>query len=421
MLETTKIRHTLRNLLRPWGPCPYHLPPRNRSPCTPPDRQANLSLTPSLDLLLFGQAPTLPLLWNCHRPYAPPGADKNTTHVAKFAPSLGPVPLPPTPPEPKPLHPPPSPCPASLTPHPPSHPQANFPDPFPWNQGPWSTPPSTRPAPVGFPPTPQGILQKKTFFFFLYVLETTKIRHMLRNLLRPWGPCPYHLPPCNRSPCTPPDRQANPSLTPSLNLLPLLWNCHRPYAPPNPLLQPRPLVYPAGTPPPPPHVSTTYPPGTEALAPPPEPLPRLAFSWKKGAWSTPASTRPAPVGGYPPATPQGILQKQPFFFFLYALETTKIRHTLRNLLRPWGPCLYHLPPRNRSPCTPPEPLPRLPDPPSTKPGYPPSLALPLPPTPEPKPLDPPAPSPCPAKRLLLSSGGPDTTPLRKDCEKAKTP
>ena len=28
--------------------------------------------------------------------------DKNTTHVAKFAPSLGPVPLPPTPPEPKP-------------------------------------------------------------------------------------------------------------------------------------------------------------------------------------------------------------------------------------------------------------------------------------------------------------------------------
>ena len=35
-----------------------------------------------------------------------------------------------------------------------------------WNQGPWSTPPSTRPAPVGTPPTRQGILQKKTFFFF---------------------------------------------------------------------------------------------------------------------------------------------------------------------------------------------------------------------------------------------------------------
>ena len=41
------------------------------------------------------------------------------------------------------------------------------------------------------------------------------------------------------------------------------------------------------------------------------------------------------------------------------------------------------------------------------------------PPPEPKPLAPP--SPCPAKRLLLSSGAPDTAPLRKDCEKAKTP
>ena len=36
---------------------------------------------------------------------------KNTTQVAKFAPSLGPVPLPPTPPAPKPLDPPPSPSP----------------------------------------------------------------------------------------------------------------------------------------------------------------------------------------------------------------------------------------------------------------------------------------------------------------------
>ena len=90
--------------------------------------------------------------------------DKNTTHVAKFAPSLGPVPLPRTPPEPKPLHPPPSPCPASLTPASDAvrtHPAFPRHDPFPWNQGPWSTPPSTRPAPVGPPPTPQGILQKK--------------------------------------------------------------------------------------------------------------------------------------------------------------------------------------------------------------------------------------------------------------------
>ena len=59
-----KTRHTLRNLLRPWGPCAYHLPPRNRSPCSPPPTaKPTLSLTPSLDLLLFGtanQAPTLP-------------------------------------------------------------------------------------------------------------------------------------------------------------------------------------------------------------------------------------------------------------------------------------------------------------------------------------------------------------------------
>ena len=99
---------------------------------------------PFPDLPLFGtanQAPTLPLLWNCISPYAPPNPllqprplvyspvhqassgrsppphptghpsknaiflvfvrvrnDKNTTHVAKFAPSLGPVRLPPTPP-----------------------------------------------------------------------------------------------------------------------------------------------------------------------------------------------------------------------------------------------------------------------------------------------------------------------------------
>ena len=49
------------------------------------------------------------------------------------------------------------------------------------------------------PPTPQGILQKKSF-----LVETSKIRRKLRNLLRPWGPCPYHLPPRNQSPWTPP-------------------------------------------------------------------------------------------------------------------------------------------------------------------------------------------------------------------------
>ena len=133
--------------------------------------------------------------------------NKNTTHVVKFAPSLGPVPLPPTPPEPKPMHPPPSPCPASLTPRPPSQLCG------------WV--PSTRPAPVGSPPTPQGILQIKPFFFFLYALETTKIRHTLRNLLRPWGPCPYHLPPRNRSPCTPPEPL--PRLPDPPSTKPALW------------------------------------------------------------------------------------------------------------------------------------------------------------------------------------------------------
>ena len=222
-----------------------------------------------------------------------------------------------TPPEPKPLHPPPSPCPASLTPRPPSQlfslclPSQPF---FPWNQGPWSTPPSTRPAPVGTPPHPTGHPSKKVIFFFLYAL---------RNLLRPWGPCPYHLPPRNRSPCTPPPSPCPASLTPR---------------PPSQLF---------------------------SLCLPSQPFPD-PFPWNQGPWSTPPSTRPAPVGT--PPTPQGILQIKPFFFFLYALETTKIRHTLRNLLRPWGPCPYHLPPRNRSPCTPPEPLPRLSDPPSTKPG-----------------------------------------------------
>ena len=91
------------------------------------------------------------------------------TKVAKFAPSLGPVPLPPTPPEPKPLDP--------------------------------------SPRPLVPSPTPQGILQKTRFFFFLYALETSKIRRKLRNLLRPWGPCPYHLPPRHRSSWRPPEPQ----------------------------------------------------------------------------------------------------------------------------------------------------------------------------------------------------------------------
>ena len=73
--------------------------------------------------------------------------------VAKFAPSLGPVPLPPTPPEPQPLD-----------------------------------PPSRALVP---PPSPHRLSFKKSFFFFL---------HFAPSL----GPCPYHLPPRNQSPWTPP-------------------------------------------------------------------------------------------------------------------------------------------------------------------------------------------------------------------------
>ena len=89
------------------GPVP--LPPTCPEPKPlhpPPDRQANPSLTPSLDLLLFGTANQAP---NCHRPYAPPNPLLQP-RPSKFAPSLGPVSLPLTPPEPKPLHPPPVRC-----------------------------------------------------------------------------------------------------------------------------------------------------------------------------------------------------------------------------------------------------------------------------------------------------------------------
>ena len=87
----------LANLLRPWGPCLYHLPPRNRSPCTPPPSPCPASPDPPS---------TKPALINPPHPTGHPSKkaifllfvrvrnNKNTTHVAKFAPSLGPVPLP---------------------------------------------------------------------------------------------------------------------------------------------------------------------------------------------------------------------------------------------------------------------------------------------------------------------------------------
>ena len=128
------------------------------------------------------------------------------------------MPLPPTPPEPKPLD-----------------------------------PPSRALVP---PPTPQGILQKKSFFFFLY--KTSKIRRKLRNLLRPWGP--YHLPPRHRSPWTPPPP------SPSLKLP------SSPYAPPT-------------------------------------------LSCNQGPWFTALSTRPAPVGNPPP--PHRASFKKHHFFLLF--------------------------------------------------------------------------------------------------------
>ena len=223
--------------------------------------------------------------------------------------------------------------------------------------------PSLGPAPVGNPPTPQGILQKTSFFILLYALETSKIRRKLRNLLRPWGPCPYHLPPRNHSP----------------NLL-------RPWGPCPYHLPPR-------------HRSPWTPPRAPGKG-----LGASSFPlWNCHPAPTPLVYRPvhqASSGGYHP-----ILQKTSLFFFLYALETSKIRRKLRNLLRPWARAPTTYTPGTKapgppfpSPCTPPHPT-----------GYPskkiifffctrtqvakfaPSLEpVPLPPTPPaPKPLDPP--------------------------------
>ena len=76
---------------------------------------------------------------------------------------------------------------------------------------------------------------------------------------------------------------------------------------------------------------TTYPPGTKALGPHPEPHPQ------------PRLLGPVPL---PPTPPEP-----------HPLDPPRNRK-LRNLLRPWGPCPYHLPPRHRSPWSPPEPQPR---------------------------------------------------------------
>ena len=534
-VETSKIRRKLRNLLRPWGPCPYHLPPRHRSPWTPPEPPPSLELPSSP--YACNQGPWFTALSTRPAPVGnpphPTGHPSKTSfsflyalETSKFDASCEICPW--------------GPCPYHLPPR---------------NHSPW-TPPSRA---LVRTPTPQGI--------FLYVLETSKLCRKLRNLLCPWGLCPYHLPPRHRSPWTPPpeplypptpqgilqkksfvfffcthekrqnydasceicsvpgarapttyppgttplDPPPSPSLGPrggptglsiGFGPNPFFATAIQPLRPP----QPSPATKALGLPPCPPHrasfkkhhftqvakfagarAPTTYPPGTTApgpplpspcthphptgypskkiifllfvrgqaqhfrasrlvsagraalsslaarfcwqgqhfrlwtvpervSGPPPSMLPGAAlssfaarFCWQgqhfrlwtvpervsgpppspplrppptlscnQGPWFTALSTRPAPVGTPPPH--RASFKKKTFFFFLYALETSKIRRKLRNLLRPWGPCPYHLPPRNQSPWTPaPEPL--YPPHPTGYPFSPATKALGLPPCP----------------------------------------
>ena len=155
-----------------------HLHPRNQSPWTPPHRVSFKKKS----FFLFVRVRNV----------------KNTMQVAKFAPSLGPVPLPPTPPGTEALGPPPSllfsfwtqPSPFFQIAIQPLRP----PPTLSCNQGPWFTALSTRPAPVGTPPPHRASFKKHNFFFFLYALETSKIRRKL----------PSPLPPRHRSPLDPP-------------------------------------------------------------------------------------------------------------------------------------------------------------------------------------------------------------------------
>ena len=307
----------------PWGPCPYHLPPQNAKPLDPPPRALVPSPTPQ------GNLQKTPFFFFLH-------ALETSKIRHKLRNLLRPW----------------GPCPYHLPPR---------------NQSPWTA----LPEPL-YPPPPHRGTFKKRHFFLLFV-QTSKIRRKLRNLLRPWGPCPYHLPPQNRSP--------DPPRAPDLGPRGLGHPCHslKPSPNPPPSFE---LVYPPllwGRAP------TTYPPTTEALKPLPEPQARVSGPRfpstvlnSQPSLNPPPSLelpsspcappnpllqpRPRPLEPVPvPPTPPEPILSTPFFFFLYALETSKIRHKLRNLLRPWGPCPYHLPPQNRSPWTPlPEPLQRSP-------------------------------------------------------------
>ena len=223
-----------------WARAPTTYPPQNRSPWTPPEplpRQANPSLTPKqheANRALHVTRSTLQL-------------SKNNT---------------PTLPEPKAL---------------------DSPEPLPRQANPSLTPSlesrclvyPVHQASGGYPPPHRA----SPLFFFLYALETTKIRHTLRNLLRPWA------------------------------------------------------------------APTTYP-----RQPFPDPL-----SWNQGPWFTPPSTRPALVGT--PSPPyRASFNKRHFSFFLYTLETTKIRQTLRNLLHPPPTLSWNRGPWSTPPSTRPAPV-----------------------------------------------------------------
>ena len=281
----------LRNLLHPWGPCPYHLPPQNRSPWT--------------------SAPTLPLLWNCHPAptlgLLPTLETSRIRHKAKFAPLQRLVRnvknrnlyhLHPQHRSPR--------APTSYAPvYPPVHqassggyptlvtvPACREPNHLPSrNRSPWT------------PPEP----------FSFCTLKTSKIRRKLRNLLRPWCRAPTTYPP--GSPPLHCNSQPSPNPPPSLELP----------SSPCPPTEPKPLDLPPRALVTPPHRASK--------------TPFSSFCTRVAKFAPTPPVHQASSRAYPPPTPQGILQKTPFFFFLYALETSKIRpagstpHTPQDILQ----------------------------------------------------------------------------------------
>ena len=271
----SKKGRKLRNLLRPWGPCPYHLPPPAPKPLDPPRAPAlGLGVGLGASFLVFGPNPPQSAI----PPLRPP-------------PTLS--------------------C----------------------NQGPWFTALSTRPAPVGNPPTPQGILQKTSFFFcerVRKVKNTAQVAKFAPSLgpvpLPPTPPEPQPLDPPVPSPCTHPHPTGYPSKKNIFLLFVRVRNVKdttqvaKSYAPPNPLLQPRPLVYR------PVHQASSggYPPTPQGI------LQKTSFFFflndasceicsvpgaRAPTTYTPGTKAPGPRLSSPctPPTPQGILQKNRHF------------------------------------------------------------------------------------------------------------